>query len=132
MDVLYGMMLVSFSRTSAEGRDSDNILIGQIFYVILSIMSIGKILLLLLDRSEGTFGLGLVPAPELRESAFILKESSWTYEALVQLGRRRRGSIFQANDSKEAKRIWGIRTSQIHRKSLGWLALPGYKEGEAL
>ena len=95
-------------------------------------MSIEKILLLWLDRSEDTFGLGLVPAPELRESAFILKESSWTHEALVQLGRQRRGSIFQTNNSKKAKRIWGVRTSQIHQKSLGWLALPGYKEEEAL
>ncbi len=48
MDVLYGMMLVSFSRTSIEGQECNDILVGQIFYVILSMMSIGKVLLLLL------------------------------------------------------------------------------------
>ena len=49
----------------------DDVLVGQIIHIILNIASARKVTSFFANRAMSTFGLGFVPAPELRESALI-------------------------------------------------------------
>ena len=72
-------------------------------------------------RSIDTFGLGFVPAPELPKSAFFIKRN--------EHGSR---NALWSKDKAQKSIEWELRTSQIHRKWLGLLALLEYKVGGEL
>lgn len=83
MDVLYGMILDVFSLALMRNGTFDDILVGQIFNIILKIASINYVIFSFDDTNVGTFGLGFVPAPELYKSALPLSKRSPRHEVFV-------------------------------------------------
>ena len=132
MDVLYGMILKRFSLATTKRRDYGDVLIGQILYIILKkalteeslfpFMYGNGYLWTRLRSSTGAVQISIA-SQKKKECGSQNTRISHAPKACFNV---------QVRNFKEATGFQELHTSQIHRKSLGQLALRECKGGEEL